>query len=98
MNIRNAGRQPDRLIGAEMSACAMTQLHETIIDENDVMSMQHVEEISIPAGETVKLEVGGLHVMCMNRQVDMDAGTKIPITLSFAVSGERMVEAEIREG
>jgi hypothetical protein len=97
MTIQNTGRQPDRLIGAKIDACAMTELHETAIDKNDVMSMQHVEEISLPAGETVKLEVGGLHIMCMNRQVELNAGDKIPITLSFAVSGERVVKAEIRE-
>ena len=98
MTINNTGRESDRLIGAKTAACAMTELHETVIDENDVMSMQHVEEISLPAGETVKLEVGGLHIMCMNRQADIDAGNKISVTLSFAVSGERTIEAEIREG
>jgi copper(I)-binding protein len=97
MDIRNGGREGDRLMGAESSGCGITQIHETKIDAQGVASMQHIEEIEIPASETVSLEIGGLHIMCINKQREFGAGDRIPITLVFDKSGEMHVEAEIRE-
>ena len=97
MDIQNGGREPDRLIGVESSRCGITQIHETWIDEQGVASMQHIEEIEIPASETVSLAIGGLHVMCIEKQSEFVAGDRIPVTLIFVESGEINVEAEIRE-
>lgn len=97
LDIQNEGREADQLIGAESSGCGITQIHETRIDAQGVASMQHNEEIDIPASETVSLEIGGLHVMCIDKQRDFVAGSHIPITLIFDKSGEIHVEAEIRE-
>lgn len=97
MEIQNGGREADRLIGAESSDCVKTQTHETRIDEQGVASMQHLEEIAIPASSTVFLEIGGLHVMCLDKRRDFVAGKRIPITLLFQKSGEIHIEAEIRE-
>lgn len=97
MTIENRGGQDDRLVAAEIAICGTAELHESVVDANNVMSMQHVDKIDVPAGETVKLEVGGLHVMCLNRQGDLEAGGLIPITLTFEKSGVVEVEAEIRQ-
>lgn len=97
LNIRNKGREADRLVAAEAAHCDMTMLHESIIDENDVMHMEHIGEIVIPAGDTVQLEVGGLHIMCLGRQIDHNPGLLVPITLSFATSGDIQVQAEIKD-
>jgi copper(I)-binding protein len=97
MDIENEGRETDRLIGVESSSCGITQIHETRIDEQGVASMQHIEEIEIPASETVSLAIGGLHVMCIDKQREFAAGNHIPITLIFTTSGEMSVEVEIKE-
>ena len=67
------------------------------IDDDGVMSMQQVAQIVVPAGESVALEPGGLHVMCIDRQVELSPGDRFPITLSFVNAGEIVIEAEIRE-
>lgn len=97
MEIQNEGREVDRLIGAESSGCGITQIHESRIDAQGVSSMQHLKEIEIPASETVSLEIGGLHIMCFDKQRDFVAGSRIPITLIFDKSGEVGVEAAIGE-
>jgi copper(I)-binding protein len=56
-----------------------------------------VQQIDIPAGETVALEPGGLHVMCIDRQADLTPGDRVSISLSFTRAGEIVVEAEISE-
>lgn len=97
MNIRNTGRVLDSLESAEIDICDNTQLHETNIDDDGVMSMTHVTKIDIPNGETVSLEPGGLHVMCLGLKSPLEAGEEIPIKLSFAETGELQMQAEIRD-
>lgn len=97
MNIRNAGRVQDSLESAEIDICDSTQMHETNIDDDGVMSMEHVTKIDIPNGETISLEPGGLHLMCLGLKYPLKAGDEIPIRLSFAETGEIEVRAEIRE-
>lgn len=96
MNIRNNDSADDRLVRAESAACGAVELHESVMDEG-VMRMVHVGEIELPPGQTTELKVGGLHVMCLDKQADFTAGSRIPVTLFFANAGEMAVEAEIRE-
>ena len=65
MTITNAGDTADRLTGAQVDF-ADAQLHESKTDAEGVMRMEHLMNgIAIPAGETVTLARGGLHVMMM---------------------------------
>jgi copper(I)-binding protein len=50
----------------------------------------------VPAGETVVLEPGGLHVMCVGVSQPLSAGQQIPMTVVFEKAGEVAVEAEVR--
>lgn len=97
MTINNPGRAEDTLVEAFIDVCGATELHMSSIDEAGVMSMQQVQQIDIPAGETTVLEPGGLHVMCIDRQVDLNPGDNISIALTFSQAGEITVTAEIRE-
>ena len=86
-------------MAAKTEACGTVELHEMYMKENDVMGMRQVPggTIPVPAGETVELKVGGLHVMCIDKQAAFEVGDKIPITLEFANAGEINVTADIRE-
>ncbi|HSG16264.1 MAG TPA: copper chaperone PCu(A)C [Anaerolineae bacterium] len=97
MAINNSSREDDTLTKASLDICGRTELHLSAIDDEGVMSMQQVQQIDIPAGESVVLEPGGLHVMCIDRQTELNSGDRLPITLSFAHAGEMAVEAEIRD-
>lgn len=97
MSIHNNGSEPEELQAADIDICGRTELHESKIDDNGVMSMHHVEKIDIPPGQTISLEPGGLHIMCIGRQAELVSGEQIPILLEFATLGELEVEADIRE-
>ncbi len=97
VTIHNSGSELEELVAVDIDICGQTELHESSFDENNVMSMQHVEKIAVPSGETIHLEPGGLHIMCIDRQANLEPGDLIPITLQFANYGELLVEAEIRE-
>ena len=90
--------EDDLLVSASSSACSVVELHETQMSDG-VMSMQHLPQgIPVPAGATVALEPGGLHVMCMGVQSPFTVGDMIEVGLEFENSGSMTVEAEIREG
>jgi copper(I)-binding protein len=99
MIVTNNTGEDDELLAAKTDACGTVELHEMYMKENDVMGMRQVPggTIPVPAGETVELKVGGLHVMCIGKQAAFEVGDKIPISLEFANAGDIEVTADIRE-
>ena len=97
--LKNTGTVADKLIGAKSDACGMVELHETVDKGGGMMEMQPIagQMIEIPAGGSVELKPGGMHVMCMMKKADFAAGTKLPLTLVFEKSGEMKLEAEIKD-
>ena len=97
MTIRG-GETDDVLVSAESEACGAVEIHETVMSDG-VMKMQHLPAgIAIPAGEDVSLEPGGLHIMCIDKLEDFEAGKVIPVTLVFETADSQTVDADIREG
>lgn len=84
MSISNNGSEDVTLTFVSADGIGMTQIHETSVDENDMASMQEMEDgILIPAGETVDLIPGGLHFMLMGIETDLFEGETVSITLEF---------------
>jgi len=59
-------------------------------DMGGMMQMRQVSSIPVPAGTTVTLEPGGLHIMLIDLAAPLTAGQTFDMTLEFA-SGERLV-------
>ncbi len=99
MTLTNNSDTDDALLSASTDACGTVELHEMYDKGEGVMGMRPVESGTIPvaAGGTAELKPGGLHVMCLDKQIDFEAGTEIPITLTFENAGEMEVTAEIRD-
>lgn len=91
------GASDDVLVSAEAGACSVVELHETVTNDG-AMKMQHLPDgIELAAGETVSLEPGGKHIMCIDKKAEFVAGDSISATLSFEASDDMMVEFEIRD-
>jgi len=80
--IANTGTDDDRLVAARADVSRKTELH-THIKEGDLMKMRQVEAIDVPAGKTVALQPGGLHVMFMGLNAPMENGAEIEVTFTF---------------
>jgi copper(I)-binding protein len=93
--IRNEGAEQDQLIGATSDAAATTEVHRTQV-EDGVMRMRPAGPVEVPAGGTVTLQPGGLHVMLIDLQRDLVAGERVSVTLQFARAGGLPVDAEVR--
>ena len=84
MSITNNASEDVTLVSVSADGVATTQIHETSVDENDMASMQEmVDGILIPAGETVDLIPGGLHIMLMGLENDLIEGETVALTLEF---------------
>ncbi|MCV9960493.1 DUF1775 domain-containing protein [Pararhizobium sp. BT-229] len=86
--VENSGSEDDRLISAESPAAGRVELHEMTM-QNEVMKMRKLEDgIVIPAGETVELKSGGLHLMFLEVAKPFAEGDSIPLTLTFEKAGK----------
>lgn len=93
MQITNTGSTDDRLVAASSEIASRVELHTHRMD-GDVMRMVHVEEgFALPAGETLLLERGGMHVMFMGLNRSLAHGDRVTVTLTFEEAGD--VELEI---
>lgn len=90
MTIVNTGDQADTLLAAKTPVASAAEFHIHVQDANGVMRMRMVDggRIEVPAGGTVVLEPGGLHIMLINLARPLDAGETYPLTLKFALAGE----------
>ncbi len=96
MRIVNNTDSDDALLGATVPGCGVVEVHEMVM-QDDVMTMRQLEgnRLPIPAGETVMLERGGLHVMCLGKTGEFTVGQAVPITLQFENAGTIEVSAEV---
>jgi copper(I)-binding protein len=95
MTIINQGQQADRLVSARSDVAQAVEIH---ISEmvGDIMTMHQVEGVDLPAGKQVELKPGGLHIMLIGINNDLNAGDRVALTLGFEKSGELEIEAEVR--
>lgn len=99
MKIQNAGDADDRLISATSPAFGKIELH-TVLKDGDVMKMQQIVDVPVPAGEAAVLKAGGLHLMLFDAKELHKDGAMFPITLTFQQAGdvEIMVRVDRKAG
>lgn len=69
-----------KLVEVKSPVAKTVQIHESKM-ENDVMSMQAVPSIALPAGKTVNIEPEGYHVMLIDLVGQIKEGDSVPLTL-----------------
>ncbi|MEW6099103.1 MAG: copper chaperone PCu(A)C [Pseudomonadota bacterium] len=94
LSLTNRGTSPDKLLSAASPVAATVELH-TMTLEGNVMRMREVGAIDIPAGQNVKLQPGGLHIMFMGLKAPLKLGESVPMTLRFEKAGEVTVEVKV---
>ncbi|KAA2311763.1 DUF1775 domain-containing protein [Puniceibacterium sp. HSS470] len=96
VSIENTGEAADRLIGATAEVAGKVEVHQMEM-QGDVMKMRELADgLEIPAGETVTLTPGGLHIMFMDLHAGLEEGQSIPVTLEFETAGKVQVIFPVR--
>ena len=90
MTITNSGSADDTLVEVRVVNIPRIELHLSETDANGVATMTKQEGgILVPAGETVTLKPGGLHVMFMGLGGDpFEVGEQISATIVFKQAGK----------
>ena len=94
LSVANQGDQADRLVAMSSPIAAKVEMH-TMVQAGEVMKMEQLEAIAIPAGEKVVLAPGHNHLMLFGLKKPLVAGEHFPLTLIFEKAGEVEVEVAV---
>ena len=83
------------LVSVSSPLAGVVEIHTTKM-ENGVMKMRLVPRLDLPAGQVVKLQPGGNHVMLMDLRQQMKKGDVVPITLKVEGKDKKVQTIEIR--
>lgn len=88
------GAATDTLLGAATASARVVQIH-THVAENGLQRMVELPELTLPAGQTVRLEPGGLHLMLIDIAAPLVAGATVALSLEFAAAGRIDLEVPV---
>jgi periplasmic copper chaperone A len=94
LSIANHGDGDDVLVEAETPAALDVEVHLTELEDGRA-TMAVLEEVPIPAGETVRFRPGALHLMLVVPDETVTVGGTFDLTLRFDRSGEITVPVEV---
>jgi len=78
-----------KLLSVQSPVAKVVQIHESSMKE-DVMKMQQVQSVALPAGQPVSFDPHGYHIMLMDLTGQIKEGDKVPLTLTVEdTRGER---------
>ena len=84
-------------VAASSDVAAMVELHQTVIRDDGAMGMIQIPEVEIPAGSTVMMVPGGLHVMLIDLEEPLELGDRFDMTLAFTNGTELITTVEVRD-
>ncbi len=94
----------------DASVAARVEIHETVPmesgdsmeDEHSMgdmaMTMQELAVLEVPAGETVNLEPGGLHIMLLELATPLELGATFDLTLTDDAGADYVIPVEVKDG
>ncbi|MEO7222478.1 MAG: copper chaperone PCu(A)C [Devosia sp.] len=95
LTITNTGTTDDSLVSVTSPVAGVTQIHKMKM-EGDVMKMSGLGDgLVIPAGQSVTLAPGGLHIMFMELAEPLVEGSMVPLTMTFATAGTIEVQLAV---
>jgi iron complex outermembrane receptor protein len=93
-SLENRGSADDVLLHASTAAATRVEFHQTTFNEG-IARMRPLTQVVLPAGKTVKVEPGGIHMMLVGLQKPLESGAQVPLTLEFRDAGKIVVMLNI---
>ena len=87
-----------RLVGVRSPVAKSAEIH-SLSNDGGVMTMRHLDALDLPAGQSVRLEPNGNHIMLFDIKQPLEAGARVPLTLIIEQKGKKKsveVQAEVR--
>ena len=86
MRIENTSDGADTLIAVQTPLSAQPRIHDPAVSHARLEDLEF-EPLALPAGTTVELKVGHLHLMLLNLKTDLIEGDPLPVRLVFEHAG-----------
>ncbi len=84
MKINNPTAEQITIIGASASRVANNvELHKSFVDEKGVSRMTSIDKIVVPAGSSIELMPGAIHIMLFDLKKNLSEGDKFDITIKI---------------
>ncbi|MCL2590365.1 MAG: copper chaperone PCu(A)C [Betaproteobacteria bacterium] len=77
-----------KLVSVRTALAGRTEIHEMAM-EGDTMKMRQIPNLPLPAGATVELKPGGLHIMLFELTAQAKEGDTVPLTLVIETGGKQ---------
>lgn len=87
-----------RLVGVRSPAAKTAEIH-SMSNDGGVMRMRRLDGLDLPAGQSVRLESGGNHIMLFDIKRPLEPGARVPLTLILEENGKKksiQVQAQVR--
>jgi len=88
-------KKATRLVGVKTDLTSTAEVHEMKM-EKDVMKMQAVKALDLPAGKTVALKPGSYHVMLMDLKDPIKEDSQVVLTLLFEDASGVKTQKEVK--
>lgn len=82
ISMTNTGTKPLTLIGAQSSVSKKVEIH-THETSGDIMQMRKIDRVDIPAGATIEMQPGGLHLMLIGLRQPLAVNQQFDVILTF---------------
>ncbi len=96
MGLHNAAPVDYSLVAVEGDIAQLVELHNHI-REDGMLKMRQIEQVVIPAGGEVQLKPGGMHVMLMGLNRELQLGEEIGVTLIFNDGSQIEIKAPVQK-
>ena len=95
LDIHNRGTKDLRLIAAHSPDFGAVEIHQTIV-RRGTMGMRKQDSVPLPAGKTVSLMPGALHLMLFRPERAIREGGWVTLTLRFSTGDSRTLTLPVR--
>lgn len=93
-DLKNEGKRSVAVRRADVADAKSASLHD-MMEFNREMTMAEMGPLTVPAGQTVKFEPGGKHVMAFELSPELKAGGKTELTLTIAGGDKASFEVPV---
>lgn len=94
--LQNGTNRADTLISATSDATVNTQIHLSYKNDSGLMAMEEQDQVAVPAASIVEFRQGGLHIMLIQPEKDLNPGDSVRVTLNFLSGMELSSKIPVR--
>ncbi len=95
LTLQNCAGALDHLTSVESDAAEIVELHKTET-RNGMTMMAEVQNMELPAGKSIALQPGGLHIMLIRMNRSLAPGDQVRLKLVFDQAAPLEVTAEVK--